>query len=86
MPDDRRPGWLPGGLLGIAAGVLVGSIWRFGAWDVATAVTAVFLGLVAVLLTGAPGWRRFAVGLLAFALVAGGVLLAVGSDGIRVGG
>ncbi len=54
------------------------SIWLFGAADVALAVTAVFAGLVAVLLAGAPGWRPFAVGLLAGAVVAGGALLALG--------
>jgi hypothetical protein len=79
VPDRPHPGWRPGALIGVAAGLLLGSIWRFGAWDVALAVTAVFLGLVAVLLAGAPGWRPFGTGLLALALVAGGILLAAGS-------
>lgn len=58
------------------AGLLLSSIWLYGAWDVALAVTAVFAGLVAVL-AGAPGWRAFGTGLLAAAVVTGGVLALV---------
>jgi hypothetical protein len=75
--DRPPPGGLPGALLGVAAGLLLASIWLFGAWDVALAVTAIFGGLVAVLLAGSPGWRPFATGLLVFAVVAGGVLLSM---------
>ncbi|MCW2793375.1 MAG: UDP-galactose transporter [Nocardioides sp.] len=56
----------------MAAGLLRASIWLFGAWDVALAVTLVFGGLVAVLLTGVPGWKPFATGLVVLAVVAGG--------------
>jgi hypothetical protein len=76
---------LPGALLGVAAGLLLGSIWLFGAWDVALAVTAVFGGLVAVLLAGSPGWRPFATGLVAFAGIAGGVLFLVAWYGSHLG-
>lgn len=75
VPDRPQPGWRPGALIGVGAGLLLGSIWLFGAWDVALAVTAVFCGLVAVLVAGAPGWRPFGTGLLALALVAVGVLV-----------
>jgi hypothetical protein len=75
--DRPPPGGLPGALLGVAAGLLLASIWLFGAWDVALAVTAIFGGLVAVLLAGSPGWRPFATGLLVCAGVAGGALFAM---------
>jgi hypothetical protein len=78
VPDHPRPGWLPGALLGLAAGLLLASIWLFGASDVALAVTAVFVGMATVLITGASGWRAFGTGLLAAALVAGGALVVVG--------
>jgi hypothetical protein len=77
VSDRPPPGPLPGALLGVAAGLLLASIWLFGEWDVALAVTAVFAGLVAVLLAGSPGWRPFAMGLLASAGVAGAVLLSI---------
>jgi len=77
VPDRPPPGPAPGALLGVLAGLLLASIWVYGAWDVALAVTAVFAGLVAVLLAGAPGWRGFGTGLLTSAVVTGGVLVVV---------
>jgi uncharacterized membrane protein YjjP (DUF1212 family) len=77
VPNRPPPGALEGALLGVLAGLLLTSIWRYGAWDVALAVTAVFAGLIAVLLAGAPGWRAFGTGLLAAAAVTGGVLVLV---------
>jgi hypothetical protein len=71
VPDRPPPGSVPGGILGVAAGLLLAAIWRYGRWDVAAAVSAVFAGLVAVLWAGAPGWRRFARALLVLAVVAG---------------
>jgi len=65
-----------GALLGVLAGLLLASIWLYGAWDVALAVTAVFAGLVAVL-AGSQAWRAFGTGLVAGALVTGGVLVLV---------
>jgi hypothetical protein len=70
VPDRPPPGPVPGALLGAAAGLLLASIWRYGAADVALAVTFVFAGIVAVLVAS-PAWRRFAVGLLVAAVVAG---------------
>lgn len=78
VPHRRRPGWVPGGVLGVGAGLLLGAIWRYGAWDVALAVTFVFVGLVAAV-AGAPEWRRFALGLLGAAVVAGGLLVLLRS-------
>ena len=78
VPDHPRPGWLPGALLGLAGGLLLAAIWLFGAPDVALAVTAVFVGMATVLITGASGWRGFGTGLLAGALVAGGGLVVAG--------
>ena len=77
VPDRPRPGWIPGAVVGAAAGLLLATIWRYGAWDVALAVTAVFAGLVAAVLAGAPRWRPFATGLLVMALVAGGLLVVL---------
>jgi hypothetical protein len=85
VSDRPPPGLLPGALLGLAAGLFLASIWLFGGWDVALAVTAVFAGLVAVLLAGAPGWRRFATGLLAFAGVAGALLFSIAWYGSHFG-
>ena len=59
------------------AGLLLTSIWRYGAWDVALAVSAVFAGLVAVLLAGSAGWRPFGTALLAGAGLTAAVVLAV---------
>ena len=79
VPDHPPPGSLPGGVLGVAAGVLLAAIWRYGRWDVAAAVSAVFVSLAAVLWAGAPGWRPFAVALLVLAVLAGAVFaLATG--------
>jgi hypothetical protein len=77
VSDRPPPGRLPGALLGVAAGVLLASIWLFGASDVALAVTVVFGALVAVLLAGSPGWRSFATQLLVFAGAAGGLLFSI---------
>ena len=68
---------LPGAVLGVLAGLLLASIWLYGAWDVALAVTAVFTGFVAVLLGGAPGWRPFGAGLVTSAALAGCVLVLI---------
>ena len=76
VPHRPPPGWRPGAVLGVAAGLLLTSIWRYGAWDVALAVTAVLAGLVAVLLAGSAGWRPFGAALLAGAGLTGVVLLA----------
>ena len=71
------PGAVPGAVLGVAAGLLLGSIWAFGSGAVALAVTAVFLGLAAVLGVH-DAWRRFGIALVALGALAGGglVLLA----------
>lgn len=66
---------MPGGALGVAAGLLLGSVWRYGAWDVALAVSAVFAGLVTVLLVSSAAWRPFAMTLTVFAGIAGAALL-----------
>ncbi|GAA4717389.1 hypothetical protein [Nocardioides conyzicola] len=73
-PDHPPPGALPGGALGVAAGLLLGLIWLYGAWDVALAVSAVFAGLVAVLFASSAPWRPFATALVAAAGVTFGVL------------
>ncbi len=75
VPNRPPPGPVPGAVLGVLAGLLLSSIWLYGARDVALAVTAVFAGLVAVLLAGAPGWRAFGTGLLTAAAVTIGVLV-----------
>lgn len=75
VPDRERPGPLPGGLLGVAAGLLLASIWLLGASDVAFAVTAVFLGLVASLVAGSSAWRPFATALLVGAATVTGALV-----------
>jgi len=78
VPRRPPPGPWPGGVLGAAAGLLLASIWAYGAWDVALAVTAVFAGLVAVLLAGSAGWRPFGTALLVAAGLTVAVLVAVG--------
>lgn len=74
--DHRPPGPLAGALLGIVAGLLLGSIWAYGDPEVAAAVTAVFLGLVAVLVANG-SWRMFGVGMVTLAVVAGAGLLVL---------
>jgi len=81
VPDRPPPGPVPGALVGVGAGLVLASIWLFGASDVALAVTAVFVSLVTVLLAGSPGWRPFATGLLTGAVVAGGALLSISWPG-----
>jgi len=76
VPERPPPGRLEGALLGVPTGLFVGSIWLYGEWDVALAVTAVFAGLVAVL-AGAQAWRPFATGLVPSAVLAAGVLALV---------
>jgi hypothetical protein len=75
-PARRPPGATAGTALGVLAGCLLVTIWLPNP-DVGFAVTVVFAGLVACLLWGAPGWRRFGLGLLAGALVAAGAYVAV---------
>ena len=77
VPDRPPPGPLPGAVLGAAAGLLLAAVWRYGASDLALAVTLVFAGLVAVLTAGAPGWRPFGTALLAAAAVVVGVLVVM---------
>lgn len=74
VPDRPAPGPAPGAVLGTAAGLLLAWLWADRSRDVALAVTLVFAGLVAAVTAGAPAWRRFALGMLAAALVVGGVL------------
>ncbi|GAA1795735.1 hypothetical protein GCM10009795_046500 [Nocardioides hankookensis] len=71
------PGPIPGAVLGAAAGLLLAVVWRYGASDLALAVSLVFAGLVAVLLAGSPGWRPFGTALLAAAAITLGVLVVV---------
>ena len=68
--DRQPPGPVPGAAVGVAAGLLVSSVWAFGSWDVAVALTTVFVGLVVAVFLGAPRWHRFGV---AMALGAGAV-------------
>lgn len=58
------------------AGGLLASIWLYGAWDVALAVTLVFAGLIAVL-AGAAAWRPFALGLVPASVLAAGLLALI---------
>lgn len=77
VPERPRPSALPGVAIGVGAGLLLAAIWRYGARDVAFAVSAVFLGLVTAVVAGAPDWRQFGFGLLAGAVVAIGVLVVL---------
>ena len=76
-PDREPPGALAGGGVGVAAGLLVSAVWAFGAWDVALALTTVFVGLTVAVTVGAPEWRPFGLAMLAAAAVVGGVLVLV---------
>ena len=76
VPERPPPDPLVGALLGVPTGLFVGSIWLYGEWDVALAVTAVFAGLVAVL-AGAPAWRPFTLGFVPSSLLAAGVLALI---------
>jgi len=76
VPNRPPPGPVAGALLGAPTGLFLASIWLYGEWDVALAVTAVFAGLVAVL-AGAPAWRPFATGLVPSAVLAGGLLALI---------
>jgi hypothetical protein len=75
--DREPPGQLAGLGVGIAAGLLLAAVWVFGAWDVALALTAVFIGLVVAVSVGAPEWRWFAIAMLFGAGVAGGALVLI---------
>lgn len=80
IPDRPPSGPVPGALLGIAAGLLVGWTWMFGGEDVALALTAVVIGLVAVLVGATSGWGRFGVAFLVLAVLAcGGLVVLVWS-------
>jgi hypothetical protein len=75
-PSGREsPGPLPGASVGVAAGLLLAAVWAFGAWDVALALTAVFVGLAVTVVLGAPTWRRFGIAMTVAAAVVGGVLV-----------
>jgi len=76
VPDRPPPGPLAGGLLGVAAGLLLASIWQYGDAEVALAVTAVFAGLLAVL-AGSQAWRPFTIGMVVLALAAAGAVFAI---------
>ena len=70
MPDRPRPGPVPGGLIGLAAGVLLAWLWTYADREVALAVTLVMAGLVAAIAAGAPEWRTFAIAMLTVAVLA----------------
>ena len=76
MPQRPPPGAVAGSILGVPAGALVASVWRYGASDVALAVTAVFVGLVGVLLAS-PGWRPFATGMAVVGCVAAAAVFLI---------
>ena len=69
VPARPRPGTFAGGLLGLPAGLLLAWLWADRDPAVALAVSLVFAGLVASVATGAPGWRRFAIGMLSTAVL-----------------
>ena len=64
-------------VVGVAAGLLVSAVWVFGAWDVALALTTVFVGLIVAVTLGAQAWRRFALAMLLAAAVVGAVVVLV---------
>jgi len=76
VPHRPPPGPIAGALFGVLTGLLLASIWLYGEWDVALAVTLVFAGLVAVL-AGAAAWRPFALGLVPASVLAAGLLALI---------
>jgi hypothetical protein len=78
--DPRRqepPGPLPGVGLGVAAGLLLAGVWSYGAWDVALALSGVYLCLVVTLMFGVSDWLRFGLAMLVGSTLAGGAVLLV---------
>jgi hypothetical protein len=76
--SGRQPlGPLPGIPVGVAAGLLLSAVWAFGAWDVALALTTVFVGLVVAVTLGAPTWRPFGIAMLLAAVAVGGAIVLV---------
>lgn len=71
------PGSGSGAVTGVLAGVLLSAVWALGAWDVALALTAVFVGLVVTLVLGVPSWRPFGLGMVAAAAVVGAAAVLV---------
>jgi hypothetical protein len=70
-------GRVPGLVLGVGAGALLSAVWSFGAWDVALALTMVFLGVTLAVGLGAPGWRPFSLAMLAAAAAVGAAVVMV---------
>jgi uncharacterized membrane protein YadS len=71
---QRPPGPLPGAAVGVGAGLVLSAIWAYGAWDVALALTTVFLALVIAVVLGARAWRPFALAMLTAAAATGGTI------------
>jgi hypothetical protein len=63
--------------VGVGAGLLISAVWAFAAWDVALALTLVFVGLTVAVTLGAPGWRPFGLAMVVAAAVTGGALVLV---------
>jgi hypothetical protein len=78
VPDRPPPSPAAGAVLGVVAGLLLTAVWRYGAADLAVAVSLVFAGLLAVLLAGAPGWRPFGTAAAAAAAVVVGIVVVMG--------
>ncbi|GAB3763102.1 putative membrane protein YccC [Nocardioides ginsengisegetis] len=66
---SRPAGPTAGSLLGLVAGSLVFAAW-FNDHLLGIAVAGVFVGLIACVLAGAPGWERFGAALLVGTAVA----------------